>query len=89
MAFIIIACIVIFAVGFIIGIANGVFGGLLVGIVSAVFMMGILIYDNSRNHPYTVYEVTFDDNVKINNILDKYEIIDHKGEIYTIKEINP
>lgn len=90
-------CIIVMAVatficGFAIGIvisdqSDSVLGGLLIGIISAVLVAGALTYDNIQNYPYTCYEVTFDGNVKINDILADYEIIDQKGKIYTIREI--
>lgn len=32
------------------------------------------------------YKVTIDDSVSMNEFLDKYEILDQEGEIYTVKE---
>ena len=32
------------------------------------------------------YKVTIDDSVSMNEFLDKYEIIDQEGKIYTVKE---
>ena len=91
---IIVMTVVTFICGFAIGLVisdqfDSVLGGLLVGIISAVLVAGALTYDNIQNYPYIAYEVTFDDNVKVNDILTDYEIIDQKGKIYTIKEINP
>ena len=34
----------------------------------------------------TQYQVMFDDSVSINEIYDKYEVIDQQGRIFTIKE---
>ena len=34
----------------------------------------------------THYKVTIDDSVSMNDFLDKYEIIDQEGKIYTVKE---
>lgn len=34
----------------------------------------------------THYKVTIDDSVSMNEFLDKYEIIDQEGKIYTVKE---
>ena len=34
----------------------------------------------------TTYKVTIDDSVSMNEFLDKYEIIDQEGKIYTVKE---
>lgn len=36
----------------------------------------------------THYKVILDDTVSINEFLDKYEIVDIDGEIYTVKELN-
>ena len=33
------------------------------------------------------YKVTIDDSVSMNEFLDKYEILDQEGKIYTVKEI--
>ena len=35
---------------------------------------------------YIEYKVTVDDSVLINEFLDKYEILDQEGKIYTVKE---
>ena len=32
------------------------------------------------------YKVTIDDSVSMNEFLDKYEILDQEGKIYTVKE---
>lgn len=32
------------------------------------------------------YKVTIDDSVSMNDFLDKYEILDQEGKIYTVKE---
>jgi hypothetical protein len=34
----------------------------------------------------TQYKVTIDDSVSLNEFLDKYEIIDQEGKIYTVRE---
>lgn len=38
---------------------------------------------------YTSYEVILEDSVSMNEFLDKYEILDQRGQIYTVKEIEP
>lgn len=38
---------------------------------------------------YTSYEVILEDSVSINEFLDRYEILDQRGQIYTVKEIEP
>lgn len=35
---------------------------------------------------HTEYKVTIDDSVSMNEFLDKYEILDQEGKIYTVKE---
>ena len=35
---------------------------------------------------YIEYKVTIDDSVPLNEFLDKYEILDQEGKIYTVKE---
>ena len=40
--------------------------------------------DTDINH--IEYKVTIDDSVSMNEFLDKYEIIDQEGKIYTVKE---
>lgn len=36
---------------------------------------------------YTSYEVILEDSVSMNEFLNKYEILDQRGQIYTVKEI--
>lgn len=50
--------------------------------VSAIF--GVITDDN--NPHYIEYKVTIDDSVSMNEFLDKYEILDQEGKIYTVKE---
>ena len=62
------------------------------GIIVAVFavicfvfaIFGIISNENSINH--IEYKVTIDDSVSMNEFLDKYEILDQEGKIYTVKE---
>lgn len=42
--------------------------------------------DSSTKIDYIEYKVTIDDSVSMNEFLDKYEIIDQEGKIYTVKE---
>lgn len=39
-------------------------------------------------HQEMRYKVTIDDSVSMNEFLDKYEILDQEGKIYTVKEKN-
>lgn len=39
-----------------------------------------------KEYSHTEYKVTIDDSVSMNEFLDKYEILDQEGKIYTVKE---
>ena len=67
--------------------------GKTVGVIicTALFAVGIFIMafsfssnENSINH--IEYKVIIDDSVSMNEFLDKYEILDQEGRIYTVKE---
>ena len=49
-----------------------------------VATMACCINKNDIHH--IEYKVTIDDSVSMNEFLDKYEIIDQEGKIYTVKE---
>lgn len=40
----------------------------------------------SKEIDYIEYKVTIDDSVSMNKFLNKYEILDQEGKIYTVKE---
>ena len=61
--------------GGIVGIAAGLFAGVLVGITEIEY--------------YPTYKVTISDEVSMNEFMDKYEILNQDGKIYTIKERIP
>lgn len=48
------------------------------------------VVDNStdcfQEYSHTEYKITIDDSVSMNEFLDKYEILDQEGKIYTVKE---
>ena len=46
--------------------------------------MGVTESKTDINH--VEYKVTIDDSVSMNEFLDKYEILDQEGKIYTVKE---
>lgn len=50
-----------------------------------VFSVAISNYAK-KEYVYTQYEVLIDDSVNLKEFNEKYEIIDQRGEIYTIKE---
>ena len=41
---------------------------------------------SKTNISHIEYKVTIDDSVSMNEFLDKYEILDQEGKIYTVKE---
>ena len=42
--------------------------------------------DCFKEYSHTEYKVTIDDSVSMNEFLNKYEILDQEGKIYTVKE---
>ena len=47
---------------------------------------GLTDVDNKNNINYVEYKVTIDDSVSMNEFLNKYEILDQEGKIYTVRE---
>jgi hypothetical protein len=62
---------------------GGCFMGALVGVLIWFFVAGLDYHPTAYE---THYKVTIDDSVSINEFLDKYEILDQEGKIYTVKE---
>ena len=51
------------------------------------FALGIITSNiKSKEIDYIEYKVTIDDSISMNEFLDKYEILDQEGKIYTVKE---
>ena len=48
-------------------------------------LVGITKHDTDTID-YIEYKVTIDDSVSMNEFIDKYEILDQEGKIYTVKE---
>ena len=59
-------------IGWTIGIGAGLLAALFVGIAEMEY--------------YETYKVTISDEVSMNEFMDKYEILDQDGKIYTVKE---
>ena len=59
-------------------------GTLLGGLFGLSFGFGIGIPTEFENQ----YKVTISDEVSMNDFLDRYEIIDQEGKIYTVRERN-
>ena len=57
-------------------------------VVVSVVVMTLALCSNHNSIRHIEYKVTIDDSVSMNEFLDKYEILDQEGKIYTIKEKN-
>ena len=80
-------------IGFIQGLCDcdvggGVLAGLIVGLICALILSPICtaLFSKKDVGKETHYKVTIDDSVSMNEFLDKYEILDQEGKIYTVKE---
>ena len=80
-------------IGFLQGLSDcnvegGVIAGLIVGLIFALIISPIFTAIFAKKEVGTEYhyKVTIDDSVSMNEFLDKYEIIDQEGKIYTVKE---
>ena len=52
--------------------------------VIAIFFLVLAFFIPSSD--YVKYQVTIDDNVKLNEFMNKYQIIEQEGKLYTIRE---
>lgn len=64
------------------GLAIGLVVGLFVGLVSSC-VVGL-----STVKTYTTYKVTVSDTVSMSEFMDRYEILNREGKIYTVMERN-
>ncbi len=61
-------------------------------LISLAFIIGSVVVaclggiDSKTDINHIEYKVTIDDSVSMNEFLDKYEILDKEGKIYTVKE---
>ena len=53
-----------------------------------LFLISIPIAATTKIPDYTKYEVILDDSVSMNEFLNRYEILDQRGQIYVVKEID-
>ena len=63
-------------------------GGWILIVASIAFaVVAILsVIPNKTDISHIEYKVTIDDSVSMNEFLDRYEILDQEGKIYTVKE---
>lgn len=55
-------------------------------VVVSIVSFGLSLTSDETDINHNEYKVTIDDSVSMNEFLDKYEILDQEGKIYTIKE---
>jgi hypothetical protein len=55
-------------------------------ILISITFFALALTDNTNSINHLEYKVTIDDSVSMNEFLDKYEILDQEGKIYTVKE---
>ena len=61
----------------------------LLAFIAVLGCMGMIYLgttDNENDINYIEYKVTIDDSVSMKAFLDKYEILEQEGKIYTVKE---
>lgn len=51
-----------------------------------VLFFGVIFLFGFFNSNYIEYEVTIDDSVSFTEFMDRYEVLDKNGDIYTVKE---
>lgn len=55
-------------------------------IIASFVIFGLACKLNKNSIDHIEYKVIIDDSVSMNEFLDKYEILDQEGKIYTVKE---
>ena len=55
-------------------------------VVVSIVVMTLTLLSNHNSINHIEHKVTIDDFVSMNEFLDKYEILDQEGKIYTVKE---
>ena len=80
-------------IGFFQGLSNcdikgGIIAGSIVGLTFALIASPVFtsLFSEKEVGKEYHYKVTIDDSVSMNEFLDKYEILDREGKIYTVKE---
>ncbi|MBO5967681.1 MAG: hypothetical protein J6S14_04180 [Clostridia bacterium] len=90
---IVLGLLIVAAIGlflFIIGVATDSENSFAVGVILVLFALAAGIVSECTKEPdHTQYKVTISDDVNLIEFLEKYEILDTEGEIYTIREVTP
>lgn len=55
-------------------------------VIAMLILMCLSFINNENNIHHIEYKVVIDDSVSMAEFMDKYEIIDQEGKIYTVKE---
>lgn len=63
-------------------------GGFCFGLAICCAIGGCIEIFEHKGYKYTKIECTIDETVPANELLDKYEVLDHRGEIYVLKYID-
>lgn len=58
----------------------------LIGMFITCVIFSFSFFYSSFKSPYLEYKVTIDDDASISDFIDRYEVLDKNGEIYTVKE---
>ena len=58
----------------------------IIALVGCIVITTMACTSNKNDINHIEYKVTIDDSVSMNEFLDKYEILDREGKIYTVKE---
>ena len=82
-------CVIVFVIATVLCFANEriILGFICTALALGSVIVGVLGSTYSKTDiSHIEYKVTIDDSVSMNEFLDKYEIIDQEGKIYTVKE---
>ena len=82
-------CVIVFVIATVLCFANEriILGFICIALALGSVIVGFLGSMYSKTDiSHIEYKVTIDDSVSMNEFLDKYEIIDQEGKIYTVKE---
>ena len=58
----------------------------IIALVGCIAIATMACTSNKNDINHIEYKVTIDDSVSMNEFLEKYEILDQEGKIYTVKE---
>ena len=79
---------VLLLIGFIVdGLGIVQTGAIMMGCSFVLFLISLPIDAITQIPDYTKYEVILDDSVLMNEFMNTYEVLEQRGQIYVIKEI--